>query len=66
MGNELPPDTRIAAVILVLLLKLQFVKIVQVSVNFDHDNLMIEWYYGHGQNGHFDHGHFENSKVLWS
>jgi hypothetical protein len=27
---------------------------------------MIKYYYGHGQNGHFDHDHFKNSKVLWS
>ena len=45
----------------------QFVEIVEISVNFDHDHLMKKWYYGHGQNGHFDHrpfGEFEVSKVM--
>jgi hypothetical protein len=36
-----------------LLRFLKFVEFVEISVNFDH--LMIKWYYGHGQNGHFDH-----------
>jgi hypothetical protein len=46
---------------------LQFVEIVEISVSFqplDHEHLMIKWYDGHGQNGHFDHDHLENSKVV--
>jgi hypothetical protein len=35
-GNEQPPDTRIAAAILVLLLKF-----VEISVNFDHLTMTI-------------------------
>jgi hypothetical protein len=34
-------------------LSLKFVEMVEISVDFDH--LMIKWYYGHDQNGHFDH-----------
>jgi hypothetical protein len=50
-----------------LLLKfLKLVEIVEISVNFDHDHLIIKWYYGHGENCHFNHDYLENSKVSWS